>query len=215
LIAVAKNISERTLADLHKRFGAIPARRIRTVPAPGMATETDVLEIYHREKRPCELIDGVLLEKTVGYSESLLAGFILTVLNNFVLPRRLGLVAGEGGMQRFAPGLVYIPDVSYVSRPRLPGGRIPEDPIPDLVPDLAVEVLSKSNTRREMAEKLKDYFATGVRLVWYVDPRDRTVAVYTAPRKPTILTEKNTLTGGDVLPGFKLQLKKLFAVLDE
>jgi len=89
LIAVAKDTSARTLADLHKRFGAIPAWRIRTNPPPGMATENDVQEIYNRERRPCELIDGVLLEKTVGYHESLLAGFQVAVEKTLRGARRM------------------------------------------------------------------------------------------------------------------------------
>ncbi len=53
----------------------------------------------------------------------------------------------------------------------MPGGRLPAEAIPSLVPDLAVEVLSPSNTAAEMDQKLRDYFAAGVRLVWYLDPR--------------------------------------------
>jgi Uma2 family endonuclease len=66
-----------------------------------------------------------------------------------------------------------------------------------------------------MARKVTEYFASGCRLVWFVDPRKRTVAVYDSPDTFTVLTEKNTLTGGDVLPGFKLRLRNLFALLNE
>ena len=76
-------------------------------------------------------------------------------------------------------------------------------------------MLSEGNTPREMARKVREYFDTGCRLVWIVDPRDRTVAVYTSPGKATILTEKQTLTGGDVLVGFRLPLRKLFGSLDD
>ena len=71
---------------------------------------------------------------------------------------------------RLFPGLVRIPDIAFVSWARIPGGRMPKEPIPDLVPDLAVEVLSPSNTPREMALKRRHYFEAGVRLVWIVDP---------------------------------------------
>ena len=70
------------------------------------------------------------------------------------------------------------PDVAFFSLDRLPGGGVPDDPIPLLVPDLAVEVISKSNTRKEMDDKLREYFEKGVRLVWYVRPRRRVVNVY-------------------------------------
>jgi Uma2 family endonuclease len=80
-----------------------------------------------------------------------------------------------------------------------------------LYPDLAVEVLSKSNTEKEMKRKLREYFEAGTRLVWLVDPKARTVRVYTSPRKFKLLTEDQTLDGGEVLPGFELSLRKLFA----
>jgi Uma2 family endonuclease len=204
-----------TVADLAERFGPMPLHRIRFFPFPGTATEQDVLAIHAREKRLCELIDGILVEKVMGYRESVLALFIARVLGNWVAPRRLGVLAGEAGMMRLARGLVRIPDVSFVSWKRLPGGHVPEEPIPDLTPDLAVEVLSPSNTDAEMATKLHNYFAAGVRLVWYVDPRTRTVDIYTALDRSTRLTEDRTLDGGDVLPGFALSLRELFAELDK
>ena len=67
-------------------------------------------------------------------------------------------------------GLVRIPDVAFTSWERLPGRRVPPEPIPELAPDLAVEVLSQSNTEAEMTRKRGEYFAAGVRLVWLVDP---------------------------------------------
>lgn len=204
-----------TIADLARRFGAIPSWRIRSSPAPGTATEEDILRIEARENRHCELIDGILLEKAVGYEESMLAVAIAVALRQYVRPKRLGLVAGEGGMLRFSPGLVYIPDVSYVAYASLPGGKRPRGPIPPIIPDLAIEVLSRSNTPREMQRKLASYFRHGVRLVWYVDPKTRTVEVFTSSKSRVLLHEHQTLTGGDLLPTFKLKLRDLFAELDE
>ncbi len=97
---------------------------------------------------------------------------------------------------------------------RLPDGRIPDAPIPPIAPDLAVEVLSPSNTAKEMALKRIDYFAAGVRLVWEVDPRTRTVAAYTGPKRHRVLGEDGTLSGGAVLPGFKVAVRDLFSKLD-
>lgn len=204
----------KTLADLLEDLGNIPLSRIQFSPL-GNATERDVLDVHAREKRLCELVDGFLVEKAMGYRESCLAGALLVFLKNFVQPRKLGLVAGEAGMVRLSSGLVRIPDVSFISWDRLPGRRMPEEPIPDLAPDLAAEVLSASNTPAEMARKLRDYFKAGVRLAWLIDPAARTVAVYTAPNRPAVLHEDQTLNGGDVLPGFALALRDLFAELDQ
>jgi Uma2 family endonuclease len=196
------------------RLGGISPRRIRFHPAPGTATEADVIEVETRENRHCELVDGVLVEKAVGYRESLLALVMSGFLRAFVVPRNLGLVSGADGMMRLFPGLVRIPDVAFVSWARVPGRRIPVDPIPDFAPDLAVEVLSRGNTDAEMARKRREYFAAGVRLVWLVDPELRIVTVFTGPEELTSLAESETLDGGDLLPGFQLPLSTLFAELD-
>ncbi len=122
----------------------------------------------------------------------------------------MGIVLGANGMVRLAPGLVRIPDVSYFRRERIPDRRIPNVPFAEFAPDLAVEVLSPSNTTKEMSRKLNDYFKTGVRLVWYVDAETRTVEVFTAVDRSIILRVADTLDGGEVLPGFTLRLSDLF-----
>ena len=211
---VRKSPLEFTDTELAKRLGSIPLWRIRRDVPPGTATERDVLAIHARDKHLCELIDGILVEKPMGYEESVIAVEIARLLGNFVAKRKLGLVAGEGGMLKLAKGLVRIPDVSFVSFARLPGGKAPRQPIPKLAPNLAIEVLSASNTVREMDRKLVDYFEAGVELVWYFDAKTCTVTVYTAPKASAVVTVNQTLTGGTVLPGFKLKLKSLFGLLD-
>lgn len=206
---------ELNLAELLDRFGPMPAGRIRSDPAPGTATAQDVLTIHAREKRLCELVDAVLLEKVMGYDESVLAVEIASLLRNFVRPQKLGSVAGEGGMLRLAPELVRIPDVSFISRERLSQVKPPRGPMPALAPNLAVEVLSQGNTPREMSRKLDDYFKAGVQLVWFVHPKSRSIEVFTSRRKSVILKGAQTLTGGTVLPGFKLKVAELFAVLED
>ena len=104
-----------TVADLLERFGPMPAGRIRTNPPPGTATEQDVIDIEEQESRLCELVDGVLVEKTVGIYESYLALRLGHFLSGFVERHRLGIVVGADGMMRLAADLVRIPDVSFVS----------------------------------------------------------------------------------------------------
>jgi Uma2 family endonuclease len=200
-----------TVADLLDHFGKIPPQRIRLHPAPGTATEQDVIDTEAREDRLCELVDGVLVEKVMGMRESCLAGVIIRLLGNHVDLNDLGLVTAPDGTLRLAPGLVRIPDVAFIPWEKLPSREYPEEPIPNLVPDLAVEVLSEGNTEEEMQRKLKDYFFAGTRLVWLVDPDKRDVRVYTAPDQFTRLTERQTLDGGAVVPGFCLPLAQLFA----
>ena len=199
-----------TVADLVSRFGEILASRVVLSPTPGTATVEDVVAIQVREGRLCELVDGVLVEKAMGFLESSLACVLIQVLMNYLEEHRLGVVAGEGGMIRLAPNLVRIPDVSFISRDQFPEGRVGREPVPSLSPTLAVEVLSPSNTEAEMDRKLLDYFAAGSKLVWYLDPADRSVRVYTTPQNFTRLDESQTLDGGEVLPGFRLPIRDWF-----
>jgi Uma2 family endonuclease len=205
--------AEWTVADVLDRFGPIAFGRIRQDPPPGTATEQDVLDIYSREKRLYELVDGVLVEKAVGYRESYLAMLLGHFVQSFLDQHDLGIIAGEAGMLRLSRGLVRIPDLSFISWDQLPGRKLPAKPIPRLAPDLGVEVLSKRNTKKEMERKVRDYFAAGVKLLWYIDPVERTVKVFTSADQFTLLREGQVLNGGTVLPDFVLPLEKLFAKL--
>jgi len=206
----ANSPAAETVGDLLKRLGGISPDRVRLRPAPGTATVADVVAIEAKENRLFELLDGVLVEKCMGYRESILAARILIALGIWVQPRKLGELSGADGMMRLFPGLVRIPDVAFVSWARFPGGKVSDDAVPQLVPDLAVEVLSESNTEAEMKRKLGEYFQAGVRLVWMVDGKARTVKVYTGPEEFVLLGEEQVLDGGAVLPGFMLGLKELF-----
>src|SRR5580692_11216784 len=86
-----------TIADLLKRLGNIPANRVRLHPTPGTATEKDLLALLDRENRPCELVDGTLVEKAIGFEESLIVMNIVTEVVNFSRARNLGLVTGATG----------------------------------------------------------------------------------------------------------------------
>jgi Uma2 family endonuclease len=198
-------------AELLEQLGDISPERIRLRPAPGTAKERHVVEINDRTNRLFELVDGVLVEKAMGALSSLLASALGHLLWSFVEKDDLGVVLGADGFTRLGPRLVRIPDVSFISWDRIPSGQFPKKPIPDIVPDLAVEVLSESNTAKEIARKLREYFAAGVRLAWVIDPESRTIDVYTSPRHFRRLRNGQTLDGGSVLPGFKLPLRSFFA----
>ena len=203
-----------TLADLMERLGQVPLERIRFRPSPGTATESDVLQIRDRERKCCELVDGVLVEKAVGYEESILASYIVAMLGEFVRERNLGHVTGEQGMVRLFPGLVRIPDVAFASWDRFPLRRLTGEPIPNLVPELVVEVLSKSNTKAEMKIKIGEYFSAGVRQVWIIDIESRTATDFKSADESTMISAQGTLDANIVLPGFALSLSDMFAELD-
>lgn len=204
----------KTIADLLERLGDIPPNRVRMHPPPGTATIDDFEKATAAKDRLCELVDGVLVEKAMSYRAACLALALGSLLLEFVRSRNLGIVVGADGAVRLMPKLVRVPDVAYVSWARCPEGRVPAANVPAIVPDLAIEVLSPGNTEKEMARKRREYFHAGCRLVWIIDPDKRTAAVYTNPKSKTMLKETDTLTGGEVLPGFELPLQSLFAELD-
>ena len=200
-----------TFADLWTHLGCIPLERIRVVPPAGTATEADVLRAEGHTGRICELIDGVLVEKAMGYLESLIAAKMIHCLMTFLEAHDVGIVLGEAGTLRILPHQVRVPDVCFIAWGRFPNRQLPAEPIPALAPDLAIEVLSEGNTEGEMRRKLHDYFTAGVRLVWYIDPRTRSAQAYTAENACSEISEADSLSGGDVLPGFELPLRELFA----
>src|SRR5262245_34875969 len=158
MATAAKLADVETLADLLDRLGGISPQRVRLHPPPGKATERDLLRAHDRTGRSFELVDGTLVEKAMGYAESYLAlrlGHFLSAFNN---EEDLGILAGPDGALRLLPGLVRLPDISFVSWDRLPHREVPMDPIAGLAPDLAVEILSEGNTPAEMTRKLREYF---------------------------------------------------------
>jgi Uma2 family endonuclease len=206
-----------TLADLLRRLGNIPLHRVRLHPPPGTATEEDVIRNNESLSRTaiCELVDGTLVEKPVGWEESAIAGYIIQALLNFVRPRRLGKVLAPDGMLRLVPGLMRAPDASFIARGRLKRYERGGERYPSIGPDLAVEVISKSNTRAEIARKLVEYFAAGTRMAWVVDPKTETVRVHQAPRKFVVVGSGDVLDGGDVIPGLLIPVKDLFDLEDD
>jgi Uma2 family endonuclease len=196
------------LGELLEQLGDISPRRVLLRPPPGTATEKDLRKLLDHSDKLYELVDGVLVEKVMGYGESCLGADLIRLLGVFLDQHDLGDLAGADASMRLMPRLVRLPDVSFVRWEKLPGRKRPTQPIPDLVPDLAIEVLSEGNTRGEMSRR--EYFVSGVELVWLVDPAKRIVTVYTSPDEGTVFTESDTLDGGKVLPGLSLPVKRIF-----
>jgi len=200
-----------TIADVQARLPGFPASRIRTYPPPGMATEQDILEAESCSNRICELVDGTLVEKVMASLESMLAAALIYSLHRYLDFRKLGTVLAPDGLLKILPGQIRAPDVSFIRWERFPGGKLPEAAIYAVAPDLAVEILSEGNTAEEMDRKLREYFAAGVRLVWYIEPTTRTARAYTAVDHCVEIGREGSLSGADVLPGFELPIAELFA----
>jgi Uma2 family endonuclease len=200
-----------TVADLLTQLGGVSPERIRLNPRPGTATQEDLLEFQARTGRLCELVDGVLVEKVMGSPEALLASFISHLLWQYLEVHDLGIVLAPDGLLRIFAPQIRAPDVSFIRWERFPNRQVPTQQVFSVAPDLAIEILSPGNTPAEMARKLREYFAGGVRLVWYIDPRLRTARAYTAEEQFVEVGADGVLEGGDTLPGFELPLGRVFA----
>ena len=200
-----------TIADLLDQLGGISPARVRANPPPGKATERHLLSLISRSGKLYELVDGALVEKIMGLPESALTCDVIFFLKQFLAQFDLGFLTGPDGAMRLMPKLIRLPDISFVSWKQLGKRERPTDPIADLAPILAIEVISAGNTKKELARKRKEYFLAGTQLVWQIDPRPRTVQVFTAPDQSRTLTEDEILDGGDVLPGLALPVRQIFA----
>lgn len=198
-----------TIGQLRRHFGMIPAERILLDPPPGTATEADAIRMIEIEGHHCELVDGVLVEKAMGEEESGLALWLGHLFFNYLVKRNLGKLLGADGFLLLMPGLLRAPDVSFITWERYP---VRPPPYPRVSPDLAVEILSPNNTRQEITRKRREYFKHGTRLVWEINPRTQTVDVYTSRTNFQRLGLPDTLDGGEVLPGFRLKVSKLFGL---
>lgn len=199
-----------TAADLFERWGAVPLDRIRVKPFPFVATEQDVIEAQVHEDRLFELVDGVLLAKTHDLHDAWLTTNLVCKLGQFVAERDFGIVLGSDGPYLFRPGHVRIPDISFVSWNRLPKPLDPAEYFLRVAPDFVIEFVNDRNTVEEMATKRRDYFAAGVRLLWYVYRLRQSVEVFTSDDRVRLFETGQTLGGFEVLPGFSVEVAALF-----
>ncbi len=160
-----------------------------------------------------ELVRGELRKMSPPGSEhGMLVARLTVALGSHVEANDLGVAFGaETGFKLASnPDTVLAPDFAFVSNERIPATGIPVAYWQG-APDLAVEVISPGNSRREMEEKVKEYFAAGVRMVWMVYPKRRTVTIHRPEVEAVTLTENEMLDGQDVVPGFQYSIAKLFA----
>jgi Uma2 family endonuclease len=159
-----------------------------------------------------ELIDGMPREKPMGAQSDEVAGLLLTQLNVYIRPRKLGRAyPSQTGFQCFPKDakLVRMPDTSFVAAGKLPGDTTPEGYI-KVAPDLAVEVISPNEMYEEVAVKVADYKSAGVKLIWVISPKTKTVLIRRADGTCAEVGEAGTLSGEDVIPGFACPVAELF-----
>ena len=162
--------------------------------------------------RLLELVRGELREMApAGFDHGAIAATIGSLLFAHVKAHNLGVVVGAetGFVLARNPDVVRGADAAFVAAARIPAGGRPTK-YWEGGPDLAVEVLSPSDTVEQVEEKVDDYLAARTPLVWVINPRRRTVTLYEPGRKPVILGEADMLDGGDVVPGFSCLVARIF-----
>jgi Uma2 family endonuclease len=169
-----------------------------------VATEEDLLN-SPRDGQKHELVDGQIRVSPAGGRHGGVCVQLVTLLNTFVKAQHLGHVFDSSTGFRLPGGNVRLPDVSFVAKGRFKDERAPEG-FPDLSPDLAVEVLSPGDRSRDILDKIGEYLQGGVRLVWVIDPRRRTAAVYKSLTDVRKLPPEDWLEGEGVVPGFRCRL---------
>jgi Uma2 family endonuclease len=159
-----------------------------------------------------EVVDGEIKEKTVDVQVSATASLLIGFLGMFVRSHRLGRVIAEVLFridQR--KDLQRRPDVAFVSHSKWPANRrVPDGSVWDLVPDLAVEVVSSTNSASEVQRKIHEYLEAGVIRLWIIYPEQETIHIYSSPKQIQVLQLGDELDGGDLIPGFRLPLAALF-----
>ncbi|MFW6207049.1 MAG: Uma2 family endonuclease [Gemmatimonadota bacterium] len=152
----------------------------------------------------------IVREPAPGPRHGHLTGRLYRALAAFAEDEGLGLVFVDTAfVLSSAEGIVRAPDVAFVSSERVPPQGV-TDRFWELAPDVAVEVVSPSNTVSAMQRKALEYLDAGAPLVWIVDPAERTATVHRGRDDIRILAEADALEGGEALPGFRLALADLF-----
>ena len=177
-------------------------------------TPEELLEMS--DSKQYELVDGHLMEKDSTYLSSLIGAEFACRLGNHLHVHPLGTVTGsDASFQCFDddPLKVRRPDVAFIARGRLPVEELARGHV-TVAPDLVVEVVSPNDYVYELNKKVQEYLRAGVRLVWVIDPENRTLLVHRADRTLAEFKPEDELTGEDVIPGFRCLVQDIFKPLD-
>ena len=202
------------VGQLLAALGGIAPERVRLNPPPGRASSKELIQLLEQQKILCEVVDGTLVDKPVGQIETILGRWLIRCLWDYLVTRDLGRVYGPDTPFQLKTRLIRMPDVAYVSHGRLPREESKTNLVSTLIPDFVVEIRNNAKTKSETLRKVEEFFAVGVKVVWVVDPKKRTVTVYKDSTTHVTFGKESTLDLGDILPGFSLSLGDWFAKID-
>jgi Uma2 family endonuclease len=169
-------------------------------------TDEELLRLP-RNGNKYEVVDGELRMSPAGLLHERIVARLIAQLGAFVRSKRIGDVLGSNVLYVLPSGNKRAPDVSFLAAGRLESAG--DAVFPQLVPDLAIEVLSPNDSQRHVLDKVGEYLEAGVRLVWVVDPAPRRVAVYRSLTDVRHIDDTGTLEGENVIPEFRCTLSDL------
>ena len=172
---------------------------------PGAKATPEDMMHAPRDGNKYELIGGEITMAPAGMYHELIAGELFYRLKIYLSQNRLGqLYTSSAGFKLTNQDLLS-PDVSFVSNARLPGGRTPIG-FGTFAPDLAVEIVSPSDSLFDVEAKADLYLQNGTRMVWVINPRSRRATIYRPAQRIRVIQDDEALDGEDVLPGFSVTL---------
>ena len=176
------------------------------MPVSTLMTAEQFFELS-AELTHAELVEGELQNMTPSGSEHGGIAFeLMGELRDYLKKHRLGKGFNDSGfVTQRDPDTVLAPDGAFVSREKLAGTGVPTTFFP-FAPDLALEIISPHERLKDVERKAQRWLAAGTRLVWVINPRNRTATIYRPDASPTVIDEHGDLTGEDVLPGFRVRL---------
>ena len=163
-----------------------------------------------KDGRKYELVDGEIVVSPAGMLHAEIVINIVHIIATYLDENRIGKVYGDNMGLIFPNGNLRSPDVSFIRMEKLPEGKSPVT-FGEMVPDLAVEVLSPSDSPRHVAQKIGEFLEYGAALVWLVDPQARTVTVYRSLSQTQQFTAGDTISAEPVLPGFGCVISRFFS----
>ncbi len=176
-----------------------------------LVTAAELERMPQRDER-VELRKGEIVRMSpAGHEHGVVALAIGSALREFVRRHKLGKAYGAetGFTLSRDPDNVRAPDAAFVSAERA-ARQTRREGFFDGAPDLAVEVISPTDTVEEIEQKVLEYLDAGTKLVWVANPRAQTITAYRALDQVRVLTRQDTLDGADVLPGFAVAVTEIF-----
>ncbi len=173
-------------------------------------TETELMALPD-DGRKYELVEGEIVVSNAGIEHEFIGARLIILLGGFVLRNKLGVVCGSSAGYWMKSGNLRSPDVSFIAKERLQGLRHAPKKFFQGAPDLVVEILSPSDSVEALHQKIVEYFESGARLIWVLNPAEETVLVYHSPQPDRLLRTGDSIDGEDVVPGFSMPLSELYA----